>query len=92
LRTAARQSGTGGRRFLAVNPDSAESDLEPVADELFERWRQVVEQAGSPNRTVADRQPGVTGLALAPWLLLALVGLVILEPMVANGRWRESGA
>jgi hypothetical protein len=92
LRTAARQSGTGGRRFLAVNPDSAESDLEPVADELFERWRQAVEQAGSPNRTVADRQPGVTGLALAPWLLLALVGLVILEPMVANGRWRESGA
>lgn len=81
LRTPSRE------RLLAVNPDLRESDLAPANGELLERWQSAsrsFETVPSEAATVVAADEGDRLLSLAPWLLLVLGLLAVLEPVMAN--------
>jgi len=83
LRTPSRE------RLLAVNPDLRESDLAPADPALLERWQTASRAvAVSPAAIDADAPP--PALPLAPWLLVLLGLLAVVEPVFANtaGTWR----
>jgi len=77
------------QRQLAVNTDPRESDATPAAAALLDRWRRAL-PAGAPAATAvaAVTRPA----ALAPWLLLALLVLAVVEPLAANMVRREAQA
>lgn len=79
------------QRQLAVNTDPRESDLTPAPAALLDRWRQALPAAapgGSTPAGAAVSRP----VALAPWLLLALLLLAVVEPLAADLVRREARA
>lgn len=82
LRTPSRS------RQLAVNVPLAESNLAPISPDLLAQWQQsaaIGTEAPDPERTATAAAVSEERLLpLAPWLLLALGLLVILEPLFAN--------
>lgn len=86
-----------GSRQLAVNVPLAESDLIPIAPDLLTRWQQSAAIGTEPPDSAiavstGDSASGERLLPLAPWLLLALALLVILEPLFANLVVRQTAA
>jgi hypothetical protein len=82
LRTAG--SAERGRRYLAVNPPAAEGDLAPMDSELVGRWTRTVSRP--PEGFRSGSAVGVDeDLDLAPWLLVVLLALLLVEPLAANG-------
>jgi hypothetical protein len=81
----------GGARPLAVNVPSIESPLEPAADALLVRWQQGMETGPVPHSAAAAAT--VTAVDLAPYLLLMLFMLAMMEPLIANLglRWGMRG-
>ncbi len=72
-----------GESLVAVNVDSRESSLEPLAESTLERWRDAASAetpAGERSAVASTAEP----LALWPWLLLLLAVLVIAESALGN--------
>ncbi len=83
LRTPARS------RTLAVNVPLSESSLAPVDPERLAEWQRSAaagasERPGTVTATAGDADAEERLLPLAPWLLLALALLALLEPLYAN--------
>jgi hypothetical protein len=84
-----------GSRKLAVNVPLAESNLEPINPEQLARWQQSAAagtelQGPAAAATTAADASEARLLPLAPWLLIALALLVVLEPLFANLIARQS--
>lgn len=78
-------------RYLAANVDPAESDLRRADAEILWRWQATA--SGGPGRQAsrsamagipAPSAPAGREVPLAPWLLILLALLVVLEPLLAN--------
>jgi len=81
--------GGGTTELMAVNFDPRESDLTPIDATTLERWRglgvRATEQTQAAAATAAeDTVPN----SLGPWLVLALLLLVIMESAVGNWHLR----
>lgn len=82
----------GSTRLLAVNTDVRESDLSPAAQEVLQRWQSatatdITSDINSTPLETSD-QGSVDERRIVPlayWLLVALLLLVIAEPLLANG-------
>jgi hypothetical protein len=79
------------QRQLAVNADSRESNPTPAAAALLNRWRQALPAAARADSAPVDAAVSQS-VALAPWLLLALLVLAVGEPLAANLVRREAVA
>jgi len=78
-------------RLLAVNTDPRESEPAAATAALLARWRQAL-PAGLPEQPAAADATPPRPVALAPWLLLALLALALVEPLAANLGRREAPA
>jgi len=79
--------GGGRSDFIAVNVDSRESDLTPLAAEAVERWKSLATPASAATAAPAPGAPATEPVPLLPvwfWLLLAAALLAFAEPLVAN--------
>ncbi len=80
----------GTVRHIAVNVDPRESDLAPLDETTFTRWREALAQRSlrsmvPVNVTDADRSDN----RLAIWLLCALAALVLAESLLGNYTMRK---
>lgn len=73
-----------GEALVAANIDPRESELEPIPDEVLERWREASwqQQSGDAGTRSLEAQP--EQLLFAPWLLLIMAFIVIAESMTGN--------
>ena len=81
---------TPGRRTrVAVNPDPRESDLTPTQADLLARWEEATRALDRQRAPVERAESSQTQQwPLAPWLLILLAVLVLVEPVIAN--WGRS--
>jgi len=77
-------AGGQGRRYLAVNVSTLESALTSLPPAQLDRWQSALAGIDSAS-PVAQTVDGRFDLPLAPWLLLVLLLVALLEPIVANG-------
>ena len=75
-----------GQTTIAVNPDPRESDPTVMSEALQQRWTDALPPRSRAPEAAARRTQIDTsdGLPLAPWLLVALVALLIGEQVLAN--------
>ena len=75
-----------GTRLIPVNVDRRESELTVMPESLMTRWQQpsLESEAAVPARAMMsdESQPGQR--AIWPLLLILLVGIMMLEPILAN--------
>jgi Aerotolerance regulator N-terminal/von Willebrand factor type A domain len=76
--------GGGRSDFVAVNPDTRESDLARMPQAAVEQWRRLQTPARAANVRSANAEEAPTLKAIWPWLLLIAVTLAFVEPLVAN--------
>ncbi len=81
--------GGGTTELVAVNFDPRESDLTPIDEATLERWRGLGVRPGEQATPVAvttaeDTVPS----SLGPWLMIALLMLVLVESAVGNWHLR----
>jgi hypothetical protein len=81
--------GGGTTELVAVNFDPRESDLTPIDGATLERWRGLGVRPGEQATPVAVTTPQETvPTSLGPWLMIALLMLVLVESAVGNWHLR----
>ncbi len=81
--------GGGTTEVVAVNFDARESDLSKIDAATLERWRGL---GVRPGEQIAARSAARTDervpMSLGPWLVMALLALVVVESLVGNWHLR----
>jgi hypothetical protein len=81
--------GGGTTELVAVNFDPRESDLTPIDAATLERWRGLGVRPGEQAAPVAVTTAEETvPSSLGPWLMMALLVLVLVESAVGNWHLR----
>jgi hypothetical protein len=81
--------GGGTTELVAVNFDPRESDLTPVDAPTLDRWRGLGVRPGEQATPVAVTSADETvPSSLGPWLMIALLVLVLVESAVGNWHLR----
>lgn len=81
--------GGGRTELVAVNPDPRESDLAALDAETLQRWEALGAPADEQGAAPATAGPGAAvPVSLAPWLLLVLIAMVLMESLVGNWHLR----
>jgi hypothetical protein len=80
--------GGGATELVAVNFDPRESDLSPVDAATLERWRSLGVQAADQAQATAPTATEAVPNSLGPWLVIALLLLVIMESALGNWHLR----
>ena len=82
--------GGGATELVAVNFDPRESDLTPIDVPTVERWQglgvRAQDQSATGVATLAENES--TPSPLGPWLLIALLAMVVVESWVGNWHLR----
>lgn len=79
-----------GETLIAVNIDPLESDLEPLTEDVLERWSEALGEARGPNGVAGnvmspvDSQDGMGRIELWHWILLILALVLISESFLSN--------
>jgi hypothetical protein len=81
--------GGGTSELVAVNFDARESDLAKVDTATLERWTGLGTRPGDEVATpVVAREDDRVPMSLGPWLVMALLALVVMESLVGNWHLR----
>jgi hypothetical protein len=82
--------GGGTSELVAVNFDARESDLAKVDTATLERWTGLGTRPGDEVAPVVAqaREDDRVPMSLGPWLVMALLALVVMESLVGNWHLR----
>jgi hypothetical protein len=73
-----------GQRWVAVNVDRRESDLNRITPAAAQRWRALAAQASAEPEAAAQQPAAAPRQSIGYILLVLAAGLVIMELLMAN--------